>query len=96
MALGMVPEEIFDYAIQDKTVPFGAGDVLVLYTDGVTEAVNSDGIEFGNGRLADVVRTLRSRPAREIVDGVLDRITLFSGQSRQVDDFTVFILKRND
>lgn len=93
MALGMVPADIFDYAMQDKTVPFGPGDVLALYTDGATEAVNIDGVEFGNGRLADVVRTLRSRAAHEIIDGIQDRITLFSGQSRQVDDFTIFILK---
>lgn len=93
MALGMVPDDIFDYAIQDKTVAFGKGDVLTLFTDGLTEAVNTDGVEFGNGRLADVVHTLRNRNAEELVQGILDRLILFSGQSKQADDFTVFVLK---
>lgn len=93
MALGMVPEDIFDYAMQDRTVAFYPGDILTLYTDGVTEAVNADGVEFGNGRLADVVRTLRTRSAEEVVQGILERIRLFSGQAAQGDDFTVFVLK---
>jgi phosphoserine phosphatase RsbU/P len=94
MALGMVPNEIFDSAIQDCIVPFGKGDILTLYTDGVTEAVNSDGVEFGNNRLAEVVRTLRGREPDALVQGILDRIALFSGNARQADDFTVVVAKR--
>jgi sigma-B regulation protein RsbU (phosphoserine phosphatase) len=93
MALGMVPSEIFDSAIVDKTIPFTSDDVLLLYTDGVTEAVNAEGIEFSNGRLADVLRTLRSRPAEELVQGIFDRITLFTGPAGQNDDFTVVAVK---
>jgi sigma-B regulation protein RsbU (phosphoserine phosphatase) len=94
MALGMVPNEIFDMAIRDRTIPFNKGDILVLYTDGVTEAVNVEGIEFGNSRLAEVVSTLRSRGPEELVQGILDRIGLFSGvDSGQADDFTVVIAK---
>jgi sigma-B regulation protein RsbU (phosphoserine phosphatase) len=94
MALGMVPNEIFDTAIQDCIVPFGEGDILTLYTDGVTEAVNSDGVEFGNNRLAEVVRTLRGREPEALVQGILDRIALFSGNAKQADDFTVVVAKR--
>jgi sigma-B regulation protein RsbU (phosphoserine phosphatase) len=93
MALGMVPSEIFDTAVSDCTVPFRKGDLLALYTDGVTEAVNSGGIEFGNTRLAEVVRTLRSREPQELVNGILDRISLFAGEAGQTDDFTVVIAK---
>jgi sigma-B regulation protein RsbU (phosphoserine phosphatase) len=93
MALGMVPNEIFDTAVRDRSVPFDEGDILALYTDGVTEATNGDGVEFGNNRLADVVKTLRSRPSEELVQGILDRITLFSGESGQMDDFTVLVAK---
>jgi sigma-B regulation protein RsbU (phosphoserine phosphatase) len=93
MALGMVPGEIFDQAVTDRTVPFRKGDLLALYTDGVTEAVNSGGIEFGNSRLAEVVRTLRSREPEDLVNGILDRISLFAGEAGQNDDFTVVIAK---
>ena len=94
MALGMVPNEIFDMAIRDSTFPFKQGDILALYTDGVTEAANPDGVEFGNSRLAEVVSTLRAREPEELVQGILDRISLFSGkESGQSDDFTVVVVK---
>lgn len=93
MALGMVPGEIFDTAVTDRTVPFHRGDVLALYTDGVTEAINSGGVEFGNSRLAEVVLTLRSREPEGLVNGILDRIALFAGDSGQTDDFTVVVAK---
>lgn len=93
MALGMVPNEIFDLAVRDHRVPFVKGDVLALYTDGVTETPNSEGVEFGNGRLADVVRSLRGRAPEEMTQGILDRIALFTGALGQSDDFTVVIAK---
>lgn len=93
MALGMVSNEIFDMAIRDRTIPFNPGDILALYTDGVTEAVNPDGIEFGNTRLAEVVSTLHNRDSDALVQGILDRITLFSGNAGQMDDLTVLIAK---
>lgn len=93
MALGMVPNDIFDLEVKDRTVPFKKGDILLLYTDGVTEAVNADEVEFGNARLAEVVKTLRNRESGDMVQGILDRIALFSGNVDQADDFTVVIAK---
>lgn len=94
MALGLVSNEIFETAVQDHKVPFRKGDVLALYTDGVTEAVNAEGVEFGNTRLAEVVKTLRDRGLDDLVQGILDRIALFSGEDGQTDDFTVLVAKR--
>jgi len=93
MALGMVPDVIFNQAVEDRVFPFRKGDVLSLYTDGVTEAVNSAGTEFGNNRLAEVVRTLHTRSTEEMTKGILDRIALFCGHSGQMDDFTVVVVK---
>jgi phosphoserine phosphatase RsbU/P len=94
MALGMVPDEVFAATIVDRTEPFGAGDILVLYTDGATEAANEDGKEFSGARLADAVRLLHSRPAREINDGILESVQRFTGESAQRDDFTLVTVKR--
>ena len=58
MALGMVPSEIFDAVIADGTVPFGSGDVLLMYTDGLTESMNAEGIEFSTQRLMKAMLTL--------------------------------------
>ncbi len=95
MALGMVPGELFDVIIADKTVPFVPGDIFVLYTDGVTETVNEEGTEFSSARLAEVVKNLRERPAREINQGILTSVERFAGTLRPADDFTLIAVKHN-
>ena len=94
MALGMVPNEIFAETIVEHTEALNPGDLLVLYTDGVTEAPNEDGKEFSGARLADVVRTLQARRPREINDGILEGLQRFVGETPQRDDFTLVTVKR--
>jgi len=94
MALGMVGEEMFAAAIADRNESLVAGDVLVLYTDGITEAPNEDGREFSGARLADAVRSLHARPAREINHGILEAVQRFTGDTAQRDDFTLVTVKR--
>jgi sigma-B regulation protein RsbU (phosphoserine phosphatase) len=94
MALGMVPDELFAAATVDWTESFAAGDVLVLFTDGLTEAPNEEGKEFSNARLADAARALHGRPAREINDGILERVQRFAADTPQRDDFTLVTVKR--
>lgn len=94
MALGMVPDEIFAATVTDHTEAFGPGDLLVLYTDGITEAPNEEGKEFSGARLADVVRLLHQRPVRDINDGILESVQRFTGETPQRDDFTLVTVKR--
>jgi len=94
MPLGMVPDEIFSPATVDRTEPFAPGDVLVLYTDGITEAPNEDAKEFSGARLADAVRSLQQRSARELNDGILEGVQRFAGDTPQRDDFTLVTVKR--
>ncbi len=94
MALGMVPTAVFSEVIVDHTVPFRAGDSLVLYTDGLTEAPNEEDREFSGARLADAVRALHARSPKEINDGILDAVQRFTGDTAQRDDFTLVTLKR--
>jgi sigma-B regulation protein RsbU (phosphoserine phosphatase) len=75
-------------------VAFGPDDVLVLYTDGVTEAANDEDKEFSGGRLADVVRSLRARSAAEINEGIVDQVRRFSGRDHHRDDLTLVTVKR--
>jgi sigma-B regulation protein RsbU (phosphoserine phosphatase) len=70
-----------------------AGEVFVLYTDGVTEAMNSAGEEYGRDRLVTAVRECRDQPAREMVDFLhRDLMTWTEGQGAN-DDVTFFIIK---
>ena len=94
MALGLVPDEVFSSVIEDHTERLGAGDVLVLYTDGLTEAPNEDDKEFSGARLADTIRTTHQRSAREINDSILEGVQRFVGEAPQRDDFTLVTVKR--
>lgn len=94
MSLGMVPDELFSAVIEDHVESFGKGDVLVLYTDGITEAPNEEDKEFSGARLADAVRTLHSRSAVELNDGILESVHRFTGDVPQRDDFTLITVKR--
>ena len=81
--------------IADRTEPFGAGDILVLYTDGITEAPNEDEKEFSGGRLADVVRArTRAAGARDQRRDPGERAALHRATSPQRDDLTLVTVKR--
>ena len=95
MPLGMVPAEIFESIIADRTERFERGDILVLYTDGLTEAPNEEDKEFSNARLADAVRALHSRGAKELNDGILETVHRFVGSTHLRDDLTLVTIKRS-
>lgn len=94
MALGMVTSDIFDTIIEDKTVPFTKEDCLILYTDGLTETSNDEGVEYSNKRLAEHGRVLGSRCAKEINDAVLQRLRQYAGKQSHADDLTLITVKR--
>lgn len=93
MAVGMVPPEIFDEMIVDKTIPFKKDDIIVLYTDGVTEAANEDGTEYSENRLRDVVTTLRDRSARELNEWIVSSVERYTGENQFMDDLTLISVK---
>ncbi|MES2696791.1 MAG: GAF domain-containing SpoIIE family protein phosphatase [Verrucomicrobiota bacterium] len=94
MALGMVPQDIFAEALEEEVVSFAPGDVLVLYTDGLTEAPNEEGKEFSGARMGDIARAHVQESAKEINGRILEAITRFSGETPQRDDFTLVTVKR--
>ncbi len=89
MAIGMVPPEIFDVVISDRSVPFVKGDVFLLYTDGVTEALNAEGAEFTSGRLSESIKYLRRHTPQEMNQGILANVESFAGNSSPYDDITL-------
>jgi len=68
------------------------GDILALYTDGVTESFNPDGEEFGEERLVDALKRHREHPARTIISSIVADIQLFS-PDEQHDDITLIVAK---
>jgi sigma-B regulation protein RsbU (phosphoserine phosphatase) len=77
-----------DYAYESEQAELSLGDTLVLYTDGVTEAMNADGAEFGDDRLAAILKRLSNLPVTELVSGVISAVQTFAGAAPQSDDVT--------
>jgi serine phosphatase RsbU (regulator of sigma subunit) len=74
-------------------VELSARDTLVLYTDGVTEATNRDGEEFGESRLVDVLANHSHLPLEHLLQTVVDAVQQFSSGSEQQDDITLVIAR---
>jgi len=84
-----------DCEYREGWVQMEPGDVLVIYSDGVTESQNEEGDEFDESRLIEVVRRHRDRTAAGIRDRIDEALTRFVGQAKAVDDLTMVILKRS-
>ncbi len=87
--LGSFPGVRYD----EVTLPLKVGDVFVCCTDGIFEAMNADGVEFGSRRLAAVVHEHRAAPARAIVDAIFDAVAAFTGGGPHADDMTAVAVK---
>ncbi len=82
-----------DTSFRTETVTLEAGDLVLLYTDGVVEAVNGDGAFYSTERLLSVAEGLRGGSCRAIVEGVLQSVTEFAAGESQADDITVLVLR---
>jgi serine phosphatase RsbU (regulator of sigma subunit) len=80
-------------AAAEQCVRMAAGDVLVVGTDGFSEATNARGAEFGYERLMSLVQQLSHLPADAIVDGLFADITRFGEGTPQDDDQTLLVVK---
>ena len=69
-----------------------AGDILALYTDGVTESFNETGEEFGEERLIEALQQNAALPAQQLLTSVVERIQSFSS-AEQHDDITLIIAR---
>lgn len=90
LILGIMP--MFTY--KSATAQLYPGDVLVLYSDGVTEAVDLRDQDFGEERLSNLVWRLRDRPAVEIVEAVHRAVFEFAKGLPQFDDITVVVARK--
>jgi sigma-B regulation protein RsbU (phosphoserine phosphatase) len=89
IALGVVD----DIALESVKVPLGPGDLVVLYTDGVTEATNEKEEEYGIDRFTACVVAHSSGTSREIREAVVRDVIAFAGNQPQHDDITIMVLR---
>lgn len=93
IALGMVRNKSYAQFIQTNEFFYEPGDIMVLYTDGITEAKNGKGDEFGYERLAELIMDVKGQNAKEIQDYIIKRLYQFSETKNINDDYTTMIVK---
>ena len=92
IALGVMP----DYEFEQRSVTLAPGELVVMYTDGVTEAIDAESEEFGSDRLQEVFRSGPSDSVREANEVVFNAVEAFAGDAPQFDDITCVTLMRKE
>ena len=90
----IVAGAIDDYQFTQESIQLEPGDTLLLYTDGVTEAIDTDEKEYGEARLEKLLAQSCKLSCQEIVDNVKADVKAFAGEAEQSDDITLLALKR--
>lgn len=85
--------EKFADLLEEAHIELGAGDIVVFYTDGITEAMNADSDLFGDGRLSQIVEEHGHLDSAELRERVLREIEAFVGSADQHDDMTMILVK---
>ena len=81
-----------EFALETSQVE--AGDILVLYTDGITEAINDEEEEFGEERLEKLIVSNAEQTAKDLTTLIMDAVREFAGEQSLFDDATLVIIKR--
>ena len=92
-ALGMIKSRDYCNHIEANEIAYVPGDIMVLYTDGITEAKNSKGDEFGSDQLLQTLLEVKEKTSREIQEHLINRLYEFSGSKEINDDYTTMIVK---
>ena len=85
--------DTFDRILEEVTLPLGRGDLFVLYTDGISEAMNAQGDCFGDQRLVDLAALNADLTSDDLRACILDDVHAFAGDAAQHDDMTMVLLK---
>lgn len=94
LAVGIDRGEVFERVTKDCSFTLEPGDCLLLYTDGVNEAMDARGDEFGEERIKTVLAALAPQGARAVVSGLIEEVEQFLGGKRSHDDITLIALQK--
>lgn len=92
-AIGMMDAETFEAVLDEATVDLQPGDVVVAYTDGISEAMNSQDEEWGMTNLLDACRVASAEGANSVLNNVRQRLRRFVGGRAQYDDMTLLAMR---
>lgn len=95
MPIGVGSQEVFSRSLKELTLKLSPGDILLFYTDGVTEARAPTGEQFGVRRLSRVVRESAHLTSEQIVRKIMETVDIFRAQGGAEDDVTLMAIKYN-
>ncbi|WP_419552838.1 PP2C family protein-serine/threonine phosphatase [Candidatus Poriferisodalis sp.] len=95
IALGIAPEAVFTKNLAENKMTLAPGETLVLYTDGVSEAMNVDQEEFGTQRLLQIFNGRPPQNAKKAMTAIFDAVAEFAGEAPASDDITCLALHRS-
>ena len=95
-ACGMILGAFEDVSYESVPFRLKRGDILVVYSDGVTEAMDPNGEMFGETRLMDVVRESAAAGGAAVQDAILEAVRSFMGNASAYDDLTVLVVEKLD
>jgi sigma-B regulation protein RsbU (phosphoserine phosphatase) len=96
LVLGVMGDDFFSKSLQVVDLTLAPGESLVLYTDGVTEAMDRHDQEFGMERLQEALEGARFSGAQGVAEAILDGVARFQRGARQTDDLTLLILEAHE
>jgi sigma-B regulation protein RsbU (phosphoserine phosphatase) len=94
MALGIDPGDIFDEVVRDVTVSLAPLETVVVYTDGINEALDAEGNQFGQEQLKHVLQAAGPQSVDFLVKTIVERVQAFSSGHPQNDDITLAAVQR--
>lgn len=93
MALGLSNGDIFKDALEEFEIKLNKGDILLFYSDGLTEAMNNDKKEFGKEKVMNILRDSSHKSTAEIKNDIISEVWKFRGYAEMHDDLTMIIMK---
>jgi len=93
LVLGAADEPVFSEKLKETSIPLRGGDTIVFITDGITEAKNLSGYEFGYERLQSIMKSNRDAGADELATRIVEEVKAFANQPVQFDDITLLVIK---
>lgn len=96
MGLGIVRNSSYEDYVHSNTVSYHAGDTLLLYTDGITEAKNQAGEQFGDDRLKESFTAHASKAPDQVKEGIKNDLSEFIGEMIIDDDYTLVVVQFKD
>ncbi len=92
---GMMLGAFDTFSFEDESVPLQLNDILVVYSDGIPEAMNTSGEQFSEERLTEFLIKNRGLPPKELLNNLVQKVREHAGVQPQSDDMTIVVIKRS-